>query len=87
MPDQGSCDGLKVDTTVDVRCHQCGWRQCPVRRVGDDPKCRERHPMLDRNPRRHMRFHIDRDRTGLFVKRSFRMSAGDGHIRSHNIAK
>jgi len=87
VPDQGSYDGLKVDPTVDICCHQRGWRQCPVRRISDDPNCRKRNPMLDGDPRRHMRFHVDRNRTGLFVKLSFRMNAGNGHIRSRNIAK
>jgi len=58
-----------------------------VRRIGDDPKRRERNPMLDGDPGRHMRFHVDRDRTGLLVQPSLGVSAGNGHIGSRNIAK
>jgi len=58
-----------------------------MRRIGDNPKRRERNPLLDRDPRRHMRFHVDRNRTGLFVKPSLFTSAGNGHIGTRNIAK
>jgi len=58
-----------------------------VRRVGDDPKRRERNPMLNGDPGRHMRFHVDRNGTGLLVQPSLCVSAGNGHIGSRNIAK
>jgi len=43
--------------------------------------------MLNGDPRRHMRFHVDRNGSGPFVKSSLRLSAGNGHIGSCNIAE
>jgi len=43
--------------------------------------------MLNGDPGRHMRFHVDRDRAGLLVQPLLCVSAGNGHVRSRNIAK
>jgi len=70
MRDQRSHDRLKVDTAIGARRHQRSRRQCAVRGVGDDPECSERNAVFDGDPRCHMRLHVHRNRTGLFVKTS-----------------
>jgi len=85
--DQRSRDCLKVEPAIDICCHQRSRRQGPVRRIGDDPKRRERNPMLDGDPRRHMRLHVDRNRTRLFIKPSLCMGADNGYVSSGDIAQ
>jgi len=78
---------LKVERAIGVRRDQRRRRQRTVRRVGDDPECRERNPMLGRNARGHMGLHIDRHRTGFFMKLAFGVGAGERHIGTRNVAE
>jgi hypothetical protein len=55
--------------------------------IGDNPECRERDPMLGRDSCRNMRFHVDRNRTCLFVKLSLGVGAGNGYVRPGNVSK
>jgi hypothetical protein len=56
-------------------------------RIGDDPKRRERNPMLGRDSRRNMRFHVHCNRAGPFVKPPLGVGTGKRYVGPRNIAK
>jgi len=87
VPNKRPHDGLKVDPTVGIRRHQRCRRQPPMRGVRDDPERSDRNPVLERNSRRHVRFHIDRNRTGFFVKLPLGLNRGKRHVGTRNIAE
>ncbi len=87
MPEQRPDDCLKVDPAVGIGRDKRSRRQCAVRRIGDDTKRREGNPVLGRNPRGEMGFHVDGDRTCFFVKSPLCVGGHDRNVGPHNIAE
>jgi hypothetical protein len=78
--------GAQVSSPVVTQANQRGWRKIPMRCIDDDAACCKGKPMLRRDLRRYVRFHINRHGAGQVMKPTLFAGLCDWSIGSQDIA-